>query len=53
MDLPRLFNVYRDLGALLNDAQPGLTYPLPDDSPDLVDAMKIIYEADRLRRENK
>lgn len=50
-DLPRLLNFYRDLGEALEYLQPGLTKPLPDGSPDEVDAMKVIYEADRLRRD--
>ena len=48
--LAYLYNIWRDLGAYLDDAQPGLTRALPDDSPDLVDAMKVIYVADQLRR---
>jgi hypothetical protein len=51
--LPHLLNLYRDLGEALELCQPGITKPLPDNSPDMVDAMKIQYEADRLRRESK
>lgn len=48
--LPHLFNFYRDLEAALNFLQPGLTSPLPDGDPNIVDAMKVIYEADQIRR---
>lgn len=52
-DLPRLLNFYRDLGECLDLLQPGLVSPLPEGDPSEVDAMKIIYVADRLRREGK
>lgn len=48
--LPHLFNFYRDLGVSLSHLQPGLTQPLPDGDPSIVDAMKVIYEADQLRK---
>ena len=48
--LPHLLNFYRDLGALINDLQPGLTLPLPDGDPSEVDAMKVIYEADQIQK---
>ena len=51
--LPHLLNFYRDLGDAINWLQPGLTLPLPDGDPSEVDAMKIIFEADRLRSEGK
>lgn len=51
--LPHLLNFYRDLGAVLDDLQPGLVSPLPDGDKNEVDAMKVIYEADRLQREDK
>ena len=51
--LPHLLNFYRDLGALMNELQPGLTLPLPEGDPSEVDAMKVIHEADRLRLEEK
>lgn len=51
--LPHLFNFYRDLGVSLSHLQPGLTYPLPDGDPSIVDAMKVIYEADQLRKGTK
>ena len=52
-DLPRLVNFYRDLGECLDLLQPGLIFPLPEGDPSEVDAMKVIYEADRLRKEGK
>ncbi len=52
-NLPLLFNFYRDLGGALNELQPGLTLPLPDEDPNFVDALKVIHEADRLRMEAK
>jgi len=52
-DLHLLYNFYRSLGEVLEVAQPGLTCPLPDNSPDLVDALKVIDKADQLRKENK
>ena len=51
--LPHLLNFYRDLGALLDELQPGLINPLPDGDPSEVDAMKVIYEADQLQRGQK
>jgi hypothetical protein len=48
--LADLYNFYRDLGELLDYHQPGLVNPLPDGDPSEVDAMRIIYEADQLRR---
>jgi len=51
--LPQLLNFYRDLGAAIDFLQPGLINPLPDDSPDFVDALKVIHEADRIRTERK
>ena len=48
--LPHLLNFYRDLGALLDEAQPGLTNPLPDGDPSELDAMKVVFEADQLRK---
>ncbi len=49
--LPLFFNFYRDLGDLLDHLQPGLVNSLPEGDPSEVDAMKIIYEADQLRKE--
>lgn len=49
--LPHLLNFYRDLGDLLNEIQPGLTLPLPEGDPSEIDAMKVIFEADRVRGE--
>ena len=46
----RLYLLWRDLGLLLNDAQPGLTLPLPAGDPNEVDAMKVHYVADQIRR---
>lgn len=51
--LPHLLNFYRDLGAILNDLQPGLTLPLPEGDPDYIEALKVIHEADRLNLEGK
>lgn len=52
-DLPRLLNFYRDLGDALNELQPGLTLPVPENDPDYIEALKVIHEADRLQGENK
>lgn len=52
-DLPNLLNFYRDLGEALDIMQPGLVSPLPEGDASEVDAMKIIYEADRLQRGEK
>jgi hypothetical protein len=49
-DLPRLLNFYRDLGAALDFIQPGLVNPLPDGDSNEVDAMKVIYVADQLKK---
>lgn len=51
--LPMILNFWRDLGDALNEAQPGLTLPLPDGDPNEVDAMKVIFEADQLQRGTK
>jgi hypothetical protein len=48
--LPRLLNFYRDLGEAIDFMQPGVIDPLPDGDPGEVDAMKVIYEADQLKR---
>lgn len=48
--LPHLLNFYRDLGGVLDELQPGLVNPLPDGDLSEVDAMKVIYEADRIQR---
>ena len=48
--LPHLLNLYRDLGSLLDELQPGLTNPLPDGSADELDAIKVSWEADQLQR---
>ena len=50
-DLPALYNFYRDLGAALDYLQPGLVYPLPDDDPNLADALMVIDKADELNKE--
>lgn len=39
--------LHRAIGHILDVYQPGIVAPLPDDSPDLVDAMKILHEIDR------
>lgn len=51
--LPHLLNFYRDLSEALNEMQPGLIFPLPDGDPHEVDAMKVVFEADRLRKGDK
>ena len=51
--LAREYNFWRYLGANLDKAQPGLCSPLPDESPDIVDALKIIDLADKLRLSNQ
>jgi hypothetical protein len=48
--LPKLLNFYRDLGEAIDFAQPGVVNPLPDGDPGEVDAMKVIYEADQLKK---
>jgi hypothetical protein len=48
--LPRLLNFYRDLGEAIDFMQPGVINPLPDGDPGEVDAMKVIYEADQLKK---
>jgi hypothetical protein len=48
--LPHLLNLYRDLGELLDSLQPGLTSPLPDGDPSEVDAMKVVFVADQIRK---
>ncbi len=48
--VPELLNFYRDLGEALDLIQPGLVNPLPDGDSSEVDAMKVIYEADQLRK---
>lgn len=50
-NLAEAFNLYRDLGAILNDIQPGLTLPLPDGDPNIPDAMMLIDKADTLTRQ--
>ena len=47
-DLVSLVHLHRALGVAIDTYQPGITSPLPDDSPDLVDALKVLHEADRL-----
>ena len=48
--LPHLLNFYRDLGDVLNHLQPGLTLPLPDGDAEELEAIKISWRADQLRR---
>jgi hypothetical protein len=48
--LPMLLNFYRDLGEAIDFIQPGVINPLPDGDPGEVDAMKVIYEADQLKK---
>lgn len=50
-NLPQLLNYHRALGQYIDSLQPGVINPLPDDSPDLVDAMRVIDEADKIRKE--
>lgn len=52
-DLPGLFNVWRALGDALEEAQPGLTCDPEPGSPDEVDAMQVVFEADQRRKEVK
>ena len=51
--LPHLLNLWRDLGSMLDELQPGLVNPLPDGDRNEVDAMKVIHEADLLQRGGK
>jgi hypothetical protein len=48
--LPRLLNFYRELGEAIDFVQPGVINPLPDGDPGEVDAMKVIFEADQLKK---
>jgi hypothetical protein len=48
--LPMLLNFYRDLGESIDFVQPGIVNPLPDGDPSEVDALKVIYEADQLKK---
>ena len=43
-----LFNLYRDLGSILDNIQPGLVYD-PNDDGDSADAQILINLADALR----
>ena len=45
--------MHRAIGHILDQLQPGITSPVPDDSPDLVDAMKVMHEIDRLWAESQ
>jgi hypothetical protein len=45
-----LLNFYRDLGEAIDFMQPGVIAPLPDGDPAEVDAMKVIFEADQLKK---
>ena len=45
-----LYNNWRELGWILESFQPGLTCPLPDEDPSIVDALKLIALADDRRR---
>ena len=47
--LARLFNLYRDLGQVLDCIQAGLVYD-PNDDGDSADAQILISLADELRR---
>jgi hypothetical protein len=49
-DLPRLLNFYRDLGEAIDFVQPGVINPLPEGDPGEVDAMKVIFEADQIKK---
>jgi hypothetical protein len=48
--LPMLLNFYRDLGEAIDFVQPGIVNPLPDGDPGEMDAMKVIFEADQLKK---
>lgn len=39
--------LHRAIGRILDDLQPGVASPLPDDDPQLVDALKVMHEIDR------
>jgi len=52
-EVAKLYNLWRDLGAILDNVQPGLINPLPDTDPDYLDAWKVAYHADQIRMEVK
>ena len=41
------YNLYRILGRAISSVQPGLVDPLPENDPNIVDAMKVVFEADQ------
>ena len=49
LDIARLYNLWRDIGSLLNDSCPGLTEPLPENDPDIIEAIKVVSAADDMR----
>lgn len=39
--------LHRAIGRILDDLQPGIASPLPDNAPQIVDALKVMHEIDR------
>lgn len=52
-DLPRAVNFIRALMDAVEYVQPGVFRPLPDGDPSIVDAMKVLHEADSIQGETR
>jgi hypothetical protein len=50
-DLVALCLLHRAIGSIIDHYQPGIVSPLPDGDSSEVDAMKVLFEVDRLWRE--
>lgn len=48
-DVVKLYNLWRDLGAILDSVQPGLVHD-PHSDADTADAMRLVDLADIMRR---
>ena len=48
--LAEIYNLWLELGLIINEAQPGLTKALPEGDPNEIDARKIQFLAGQIKK---